>query len=150
MYSCTLMLELSLLQSTMQGLLEGLYRSRTHPRANDLCSHWRCRSSTFHHVCSLRPEQFGRHNKSPLLNPPLCSVPCQLPSPLRTKSILQPHRLPPSFHLQHLRMLVHTGQQSHAHSSPDRLCDLPLIHSAQAGLPSVFDPAHGRHEFGHH
>ena len=26
------------------GLLEGLYRSRTHPRANDLCSHWRCRS----------------------------------------------------------------------------------------------------------
>ena len=45
---------------------------------------------------------------------------------------------------------MHTRQQSHAHSPPDRLCNFPLIYSAQAGLPSVFYPAHGRHVFGHH
>lgn len=47
-------------------------------------------------------------------------------------------------------MLMHARQQPHTHRPPDRLCDLPLIHSAQARVPPVFDPAHGRHVFGHH
>ena len=75
---------------------------------------------------------------------------CQIPLPLRTDSILQPRRPVPRLHLQHLGMLMHTRQQSHAHGSPDRLCDLPLIHSAQPRIPSVFYPAHGRHVLGHH
>lgn len=47
-------------------------------------------------------------------------------------------------------MLMHTRQQAHADSPPDRLCDLPLVHSAQARFLAVFDPAHGRHVLGHH
>ena len=45
---------------------------------------------------------------------------------------------------------MHTRQQPHSHRSPNRLCDLPLIHRAQARVPSVSYPAHGRHVFRHH
>lgn len=151
-YTCVFVLG-STLQSNIQGLPRACNERESTPRfcnvaANSHYSRWlRWRFSTPPQIQRLRPANSPSSRASHIIAHPIFQDP---PSPPRTRSIVQP-RLPlPRLHLQHLRMLMHARQQPHPHRSPDGLCNLPLVDSAQARVPSVFDPAHGRHEFGHH
>ena len=49
----------------------------------------------------------------------------------------------PGLHFQHFRMLMHARHQSHTHSSPYCLSDLPLIDSPQTSHFSMFYPSNG-------
>lgn len=98
------------------------------------------------------PEPHPKHRRAPTAHSPP-TRPSHVPTlsrPPDAESILQPRHRRPRLHLQHLRVLVHARQQPHAHRPPDRLCDFPLVHGAQAGVAAVLDPAHVGHVFGHH
>lgn len=58
-------------------------------------------------------------------------------------------KLSPKFRRQDLGVSVDRRHKAEAHSSANRLGNLPLVHRSQASLVSVSNAAQSRHVFGH-